>query len=104
MPERPGHLLRNNRPVDHDVDGEELLFRRYNLNQMDSNERLIDATLQFPLSTNRQKYSTPQGVLFSETNQYEGLGIVQMPVSGIRAIVDDGLGKQHYFRACHAPE
>jgi hypothetical protein len=104
MPEVPAHLLRNGRPVDNEFAGEELLFRRYGLQQLDGRGRLIDAVLQFPLSTNRQKYSNPEDVLFSQTNEYDGLGIIELPVAGIPVIVDDGLGQLHYFRPCHLPE
>jgi hypothetical protein len=103
--ETPDHLKRNGKPADPQFTAQEELYRRFSKKEVDpSSGELLDATLLFPLSTNRQKYSEPKDVLFSPTNQYAGFGIVRLLVGDIPETVPDDQGTVHWFRPAHEPE
>jgi hypothetical protein len=105
MNDTPDHLKRNGRSPDSEFTAEEELYRRFSLRQVDPKTGvLIDSSLQFELSTNRQKYSYPKDVLFSPTNEFNGLGILKLCVGDIPQTVTDAVGVVHWFRPAHAPE
>jgi hypothetical protein len=81
------------------------LYRRFSQKEMDPlSGLLVDAALQFPFSTNRQKYSKPEDVLYSPTNEYAGFGIVKFQVGDIPEKVVDANELVHWFRPAHEPE
>ena len=103
--ETPDHLKRNGRAPDPQFTPQEELYRRFGPKEVDPQSgSIMDATLQFPLSANRQKYSQPEDVLFSPTNQYAGFGIVRLLVGDIPETIPDDKGQIHWFRPAHEPE
>jgi hypothetical protein len=99
----PEHLLRNGRPEDQAFDADELLYRRY-IREHLHNDKIVDAHFDFPrTSVNRGKYSQPEDVLFSENGQFERWGVLEFPVSGIPAILQDAQGERFVCFPAHAP-
>ena len=77
MPDRPDRMRRNGRPVDQDFHPGEKLFRRYAADHLIEGQ-FSPIGLSFdptPPSVNREKYSEPPDVLFSETNDFANWGV-----------------------------
>jgi hypothetical protein len=63
---------------------QELLYQRYRREHW-TNGVFIGLGFRFPQqSVNRGKYSEPRDVLFSETGQYAGYGVLQYEVRNVR--------------------
>jgi hypothetical protein len=77
VPERPERMRRNGRPEDQEFAPTEKLFRRYTrehyINGQFSN---VGFAFTSPQSLNRQKYSEPVDVLFSETGEFASWGVL----------------------------
>lgn len=84
MPDRPDRMRRNGRPEDQAFEASEKLFRRYNrahyMNGQFSNTGFSFAS---PQSVNRQKYSEPSDVLFSETDEFANWGVLSFKVEDL---------------------
>jgi hypothetical protein len=64
-------------------DLEELLYHRYLLDQWVEGQ-FVGVGFRFPgQSVNRQKYSEPKDVLFSETDEYARFGVLEYPVTAV---------------------
>jgi hypothetical protein len=68
--------------------------------------QLLPAAIRSQLkqSVNRGSLSEPEDVLFSETGEYNGLGVVGFPVSAIPLRVDQSDGPSFCFFMRHEPE
>lgn len=100
----PERMLRNGRPVDPVFATEELLFRRYIKEHWDNN-RIVDAHFSFPKpSVNREKYSEPQDVLYSDDGQYNDWGVLEFSVNQVPKQLSDGEGRIYVFFPSHVPE
>jgi|SRR5450755_3611733 hypothetical protein len=77
-------MKRNGRPEDPVFEGSEKLFRRYKSEHI-VNGSFTGVGLSFknPPSVNRNKYSEPQDVLFSETDEFANWGVVSLRVREI---------------------
>lgn len=76
-------MLRNGRPEDLIFRPEELLYRRY-LNDHWIEGLFSPAGFKFPKqSVNRQKYSEPEDVLFSEDGSLDGYGVLEFATRDI---------------------
>lgn len=102
--ELPERLKRAGRGPDPVFAANEELYRRFSNQDLDGFGKFIDARLSFALSTNRQKYSQPEDVLYSSTNAYDGFGIIRVLVQDIPAPVTDNQQNNFWFRPCHLPE
>jgi len=72
----PDRLRRNGRPEDQEFLPEERLFRRYRREDYLGNQ-FSGLGFAFPKqSVNRGKYSNPEDVLFSNTDEFEGWGVL----------------------------
>jgi len=76
VPDRPERMRRNGRPVAQDFQPDEKLFRRYAVNHLiDGKFSPIGLSFDTPPSVNREKFSQPGDVLFSETNEFANWGV-----------------------------
>ena len=97
-------MLRNGREPDQAFEQEEMLFRRY-IKEHWENNRIVDAHFSFPRpSVNREKYSSPEDVLYSENGRYNGWGVLEFAVSHLPSPIADGAGTAYVFFPFHAPE
>lgn len=84
MPNRPDRMHRNGRPDDQTFNKAEKLFRRYTrahyINGQFSNTGL---SFDSPPSVNREKYSEPQDVIFSEAEEFANWGVLSFRVSDL---------------------
>ena len=85
--------------------GEELLYLRY-MSQHFIQGQLLPQGIRSQLkqSVNRGRFSEPQDVLFSETGEYNGLGVVQFKVADIPEKVAQPHGPAYVFLMRHEPE
>lgn len=103
MPERPDRMKRNERAEDQDFRATEKLFRRYTrehyINGQFSNTGFAFTS---PQSVNRQKYSEPTDVLFSETDEFAEWGVLSFKCEDLPESFppDD---PQYTFFAKHVP-
>lgn len=102
--ELPERLRRAGRAPDPVFSPAEELYRRFSKQDLDGFGEFIDARLSFAISTNRQKFSQPEDVLYSSTNAYAGFGVVRVLVQDIPAPVEDDQRRSFWFRPCHLPE
>jgi hypothetical protein len=72
-------MFREGRPADQVFKPKELLFRRY-LKEHFADGQIPDAYFNFPPSLNRQKYSEPRDVIFSEDGCFDGWGVLEYRV------------------------
>ena len=86
MPERPERMRRNGRPEDQSFEASEKLFRRYTRSYY-FNGQFSNTGFSFssPQSVNREKYSQPEDVLFSETNEFANEGVLSFKVEDLPA-------------------
>ena len=104
-PDRPEKLYRRGREVIPQFDSAEPLFMRYSAENFVEGQLLPSAIRsQLKQSVNRGSLSEPEDVLFSETGEYNGLGVVGFPVSAIPAKVDQNEGPSFSFFVRHEPE
>jgi len=83
----------------------ELLFLRY-MSQHFVQGELLPAGIRSQLkqSVNRGSFSEPEDVLFSETGEYDGLGVVEFKVADIPERVEQPQGPTYIFFMRHEPE
>jgi hypothetical protein len=83
----------------------ELLFLRY-MSQHFVQGELLPAGIRSQLkqSVNRGSFSEPEDVLFSETGEYDGLGVVEFMVADIPERVEQPQGPTYIFFMRHEPE
>lgn len=80
----PATLKQNGRPEDPNFEPAEKLFRRYKSEHYVGGEfSNIGLPFSTPPSTNRQKYSLPEDVLFSETGQFLSWGVLSFMVQDL---------------------
>lgn len=105
----PSHMHREERPFMEFVLSEELLFRRFNL----QNEATVTACIRFKeMSVNREKLSAPDDVLFNteRSGRHEGHGVVELSVASLRAPTEDGCWRldgvpgAYELRVVHTPD
>lgn len=103
--ERPERMYRRDREVVPDFAVAELLFLRY-MSQHFVQGELLPAGIRSQLkqSVNRGRFSEPEDVLFSETGEYDGLGVVEFRVANIRERVEQPQGPTFIFFMRHEPE
>ena len=76
MADRPDRMRRNGRPVDQEFKWSEKLFRRYAADHLiDGKFSPMGLSFDTPPSVNREKFSQPDDVLFSETNEFAKWGV-----------------------------
>jgi hypothetical protein len=100
---RPERMNRNGRPADQEFRPEELLYRRY-IQEHFENGKIVDAHFSFPPSTNRQKFSEPEDVLFSEDGRFDSCGVLEFETVAIPVEVEDDQGTIFVFFPRHVPE
>lgn len=77
-------MKRNSRPPDPIFQGSEKLYRRYKLDHIVNGSFTgIGLSFKNPPSVNRQKYSEPEDVLFSEASEFTGWGVASFEVREI---------------------
>jgi hypothetical protein len=96
--ERPARMMRNGRIEDQEFGAGELMYRRYIQEDFDG-ESLKPARFSFPPSLNRQRYSEPDDVVFSETGEFDEHGVLECAVERLSVQVQD-----HQFIPVHRPE
>jgi hypothetical protein len=103
--DRPERLYRRGREVIPQFDSAELLYMRYSADNFLEGQLLPSAIRsQLKQSVNRGSLSEPEDVLFSETGEYNGLGVVGFPVSSIPGRVEQRDGPSYSFFMRHEPE
>lgn len=86
MPERPARMRRNGRAQDSVFEPAEKLFRRYMRGHFVGGKFSgLGLSLANPPSTNREKYSEPADVIFSETNEWAYWGVLSFQVQHLPA-------------------
>ncbi len=105
---RPNRMYQNGRLLDNSFDSEEILYRRFSVDEF-VGDRLLPAAIDFPdWSVNRSKYSFPGDVRFpSGMDQvYSCCGVAQFKVSDIPEKTerpsDDS--PEYTFKVKHRPE
>ena len=84
MPELPERLKRNGRADDQSFDPPERLFRRYRSDDFFEGQfSPVGLSFSSPQSVNREKYSEPQDVLWSESDRFKDWGVLAFAVSDI---------------------
>lgn len=98
-------MYRRGREVVPDFAGAELLYLRY-MSQHFVQGELIPAGIRSQLkqSVNRGIFSEPGDALFSETGEYNGLGVVEFRVADIPERVEQPDGPSFVFFMRHEPE
>ena len=98
-------MYRRGREVVSSFEPTECLYLRY------SAQTFLDGQLepaairsQLKQSVNRGGFSEPEDVLFSESGEYNGLGVVEFRVSDIPQRVDQSNGPNYVFFMQHEPE
>lgn len=103
MPERPGRMRRNGRPEDPAFSPLEKLFRRYTRDHY-INGQFSNTGFAFtsPQSVNRQKYSEPTDVLFSETDEFATWGVLSLKTADLPSSFPED-NPQYSFFPKHVP-
>lgn len=98
-------MYRRGRGVVPDFPQWEQLYLRYS-RQHFLQGQLEPAAIRSQLrqSANREQFSEPEDALFSETGEYDGLGVVAFTVSDVPPIVSQPNGPTYVFFMCHEPE
>lgn len=98
-------MYRRDREVVPDFAGSELLYLRYSIQHFLRGMLAPDGIrAQLKQSVNRGRFSEPEDALFSETGDYNGLGVVEFRVSDIPPRVDQPQGPTFVFFMSHQPE
>ena len=97
-------MYRRGREVVPDFAPEELLYLRY-MSQHFVQGQLLPEGIRFQLkqSANRGRFTEPEDALFSETGEYDGLGVVEFRVADIPERVDQPEGPAYVFFMRHVP-
>jgi hypothetical protein len=101
--ERPARLRRNGRAEDPAFEAAEKLFRRYKRDQFVGGKfSNMGLSLKDPPSVNRQKYSEPSDVIFSEASEFEKWGVLSFQVQHLpRSLPPEA--PAHVFSPRHVP-
>jgi hypothetical protein len=82
-----------------------MLYLRYRRDHFLAGQLSPDAIRsQLQQSVNRGAFSEPEDVLFSETGEYNGLGVVEFRVAEVPSRVDQDEGPSYSFFPRHEPE
>jgi hypothetical protein len=100
--DRPARMVRNGRPEDPIFNAEEILFRRYAKEHFEG-DKIVAAFFNFPPSFNRQKYSEPEDVIFSDDGQFDGWGVLEYRVDQATLGLEHQSGAFSFFPR-HVPE
>jgi len=104
-PERPERMYRRCREAVPDFAGPELLYLRYMSQHFIQGQLLPEGIRsQLKQSVNRGSFSEPEDALFSETGEYDGLGVVEFGVADIPDRVDQPQGPAYIFFMRHEPQ
>ena len=96
-------MYQRDRRVVPDFDGGESLYLRYGREDFIEGQ-LTPAGIRFPkTSVNRGSLSQPEDVLFAEDGKYNGLGVVEFPVSDIPPRIAQDQGPTYVFFMRHVP-
>jgi len=97
-------MLRNGRGEDQGFDNAESLYRRYIKEHWVENT-FVGAGFRFPRpSVNREKYSEPEDVIYSDEGIFDGWGVLEFSVENIPRRLVDGAGNPFVFFPWHAPD
>jgi hypothetical protein len=96
-------MLRNGRPEDQDFGPAEHMYRRYIKDDFEG-EYFKPARFRFPPSLNRQRYSEPEDVIFSERGEFDGCGILECTVQDLSLHLTDDRNMEYHFMPVHVPE
>jgi hypothetical protein len=98
-------MYRRSREVVPTFEPTEYLYLRYSAqNFLDGQLEPTAIRSQLKQSVNRGSFSEPQDVLFSESGEYNGLGVVEFRVSDIPQRVEQPNGPTYAFFMQHEPE
>lgn len=96
-------MMRNGRPGDQQFSPGELMYRRYVQEDFDG-DCLKPARFSIPPSLNREKYSHPEDVIFSEMGELDQHGVLECSVEGLSVTVFDDHHMEYIFVPVHLPE
>jgi len=97
-------MLRNGRAEDQEFGNAENLYRRY-IKEHWVDNTFVSAGFRFPRpSINREKYSKPEDVIYSDDGQFDGWGVLEFRVEHIPLQLVDGAGKPFVFFPRHTPD
>jgi hypothetical protein len=97
-------MFRNGRAEDQVFGKDENLYRRY-IKEHWVNNTFVGAGFQFPRpSVNRQRYSEPEDVIYSDEGEFDGCGVLEFSVEHIPQRLVDGAGKAYVFFPWHTPD
>jgi hypothetical protein len=96
-------MLRHGRTEDPNFSPSELMYRRYVLDDFEG-ENFKPARFSFPPSLNRERYSEPEDVVFSETGQFDEHGVLECEVEKLSLAVRDDREMDYSFVPVHRPE
>jgi hypothetical protein len=82
---------------------DELTFRRYISDDFEG-ENFKPPRFSFPPSLNRQRYSEPEDVIFSETGEFDEHGVLECQVAQLSITVRDDRNTDYSFVPVHRPE
>lgn len=107
MSDRPTRMWRNGRATDPVFEPGEKLFRRYRLEHLlDGKFSNMGLSFDQPLSFNREKYSEPSDVLFSDVDPDSGMfarwGVLSLRVRDIPSLFPVERPERHFYPV-HAP-
>jgi hypothetical protein len=103
-PKRPNRMLRNGRVEDQVFGDAENLYRRYSKEHW-VGDTFVSAGFKFPRpSVNREKYSQPEDVVYSDDGKFTGWGVLEFRVENIPQRLVDGAGRPYLFFPWHTPE
>jgi len=101
--ERPFRMMRSGRAEDQDFSPSELMYRRYLQDDFEG-ESFRPARFSFPPSLNRQRYSEPEDVIFSETGEFDDCGVLECSVEQLSVRLLDDRNVEYGFVPVHRPE
>jgi hypothetical protein len=101
--ERPARMMRNGRDEDQQFDPNEWMYRRYLEDDFDGGY-FRPVRFRFPPSLNRQRYSEPEDVIFSETGAFDEHGVLECNVAQLSLRLVDDREFEYSFLPVHRPE
>jgi hypothetical protein len=96
-------MLRNGRAEDQEFSSTERMYRRYVQDDFEG-ESFKPARFRFPPSLNRERYSHPEDVIFSEDGEFDGCGILECTVGELSIRIADDRYVEYQFVPVHMPE
>lgn len=103
MGERPTRMWRAGRAGDPVFAATEKLFRRYKREHVPNGQwSNLNLPFRSPLSVNRQKYSDPSDVIFSESGEFAGWGVFSVEVQHVPRFYPPDR-PEYGFSVFHAP-